>query len=231
MAPADSNPHSLHALLVSDEILKTSNLPLDLYFKPASEEVVEKTVASLVAKKHKVTVVKDKDEANELLKTLIPKGASINNAHSTTLEEIGFIDYLKEATEWDNIHAKLLVEKDWAKVAELRRQPVDYHLTSVSAITEDGELVVVDLSGNRTGNFIFTPKNIIVVAGTNKIVKDLAAGRARSTDFALPVESARVRDVYKVPASQIANEVIVHSGSPWAPEHFHVVLIKEALGY
>ena len=108
---------------------------------------------------HKAFVVNTKEEALELLKTHIPKGASVHNASSTTLvqisfvqkilisfqAEIGFVDYLKTQTEWDNLHGKVLAEADQAKAADLRRKAstADYFLSSVSAVTENGEIVCV----------------------------------------------------------------------------------------
>ncbi|KAG0293115.1 hypothetical protein BGZ97_005415, partial [Linnemannia gamsii] len=57
------------------------------YSKAASPERFESARAALESKGFKVTVAQNKDEAFETLKTLIPEGASLNVAHSTTLEE------------------------------------------------------------------------------------------------------------------------------------------------
>ncbi len=60
----------------------------------ASKETVAKTIEALQG--HGVTgvVVENHAEALEKVKSLIPKGASVMNGSSRTLEEIGFIDYL-----------------------------------------------------------------------------------------------------------------------------------------
>jgi hypothetical protein len=42
--------------------------------------------------------VKNKEEALETIKNLVPKGASVFNAGSTTLWEIGLVDHLKKQT-------------------------------------------------------------------------------------------------------------------------------------
>ena len=69
------------------------------------------------------------------------------------------------------------------------------------------------------------------MTGSNKITKDLETARRRTHDYALSLESARARIVYKAPGSQISNELIVHSGSPYAPGRAHVIIIEESHGY
>ncbi len=85
------------------------------YGQPASVGSIAKTKKAIEANGHEVTVLVNKEEAFEFLKKLVPPNVSINNGHSTTLEEIGFIDYLKTATEWKNIHAEILSENDYVK--------------------------------------------------------------------------------------------------------------------
>merc|ERR1711964_82480 len=107
----------------------------------------------------------------------------------------------------------------------------DVFFTSVCAIAEDGELYAVDLSGTRVGGFLAS-KHLVVVAGTHKIVKDHAAVLERTEKYCLTMESARVRDAYKIPGSQIVNVVQVNQKSPMSGKgRLTVVLIKEALGY
>ncbi|KAG0045665.1 hypothetical protein BGZ89_005541, partial [Linnemannia elongata] len=204
------------------------------YTKVVSAERVEAAKAGLEKSGFKVHVVENRAEAFNTIKTLIPAGASVNNAHSTTLEEIGFIAYLKGETAWDNVHATILAEKDPAKQAELRRtvgSTVDYYLTSMSAVTEDGKLAHADLSGSKVGGVAFGAANVIVLAGANKIVKDEKEAFTRTTEFALPAESARARDAYGVPASALIHYEVLRASNPFNPGRIQVVLVKEALGF
>ncbi|KAF9164677.1 hypothetical protein DFQ26_001162 [Actinomortierella ambigua] len=226
--------HTFAALLKSDEQLAASGLANSPYAKPASEERVQAAKAGLEAKGFKVHLAQDKTEAFNTLKSLIPKGASVNNAHSTTLEEIGFITYLKGETEWDNVHATILAETDMAKQAELRRtkgSTVDYYLTSMAAVTENGEMAHGDLSGSKVGGVAFGAGNVIVIVGSNKIVKDVQEAKKRTQEFALAVESARSRDAYGVPGSALVHYEVVASANPFNPGRIQVVLVKEALGF
>nr|CAG8496099.1 5973_t:CDS:2 [Entrophospora candida] len=225
------------SLLKSDPQLSSGQVKIDTnkYGKLATEEAIATTKKALETKGHQVTVLNTGEEAHEFLKKLIPANASINNAHSTTLEEIGFVEYLKTAKEWVNIHAEILAEKDMAKQSEIRRLKgynVDYYLSSASAITEDGVIVGVDASGSRVAAWIDSAKTLVIVSGTNKIVKDVNEAEERVTKYAYELESARVRLAYGIPASQIANYVSIKNANPFSPiKRVHVVFIKEVLGY
>ncbi|KAG0258184.1 hypothetical protein BG011_003449 [Mortierella polycephala] len=224
--------HTFAALIKSDAQL--ASLADHRYTKPVSADRVHTAKAGLEANGFKVHLVNSRGEAFETLKSLIPAGVSVNNAHSTTLEEIGFITYLKGETPWNNVHATILAEKDMAKQSELRRtigSTVDYYLTSMSAITEDGKLAHADLSGSKVGGVAFGAGNVIVIAGTNKIVKDEDEAWTRTHEFALAAESARSRDAYGVPASAIINYEVIRQANPFNPDRIQVVLINDALGF
>jgi len=230
MSAQDFTASGLHA---SQDRLK--DLPFDQYSKPASNDSVEKTKAALLAKHHLVTVVNTKAEALDAIKKAIPHGASIHNAGSRTLIEIGFTDYVKTQTEWNNIHGKILAETDMSKQAELRRtlgNTTDYFLSSVTAVTEEGDFTVVDLTGTRVGPFTNSAGKVIVVIGSNKIVPNYDAAVKRTEQYCLPLESARASIVYGVPGSAINNFVAVKGANPWGGQgRFHIIIVNESLGY
>ena len=125
-------------------------------------------------------------------------------------------------------------ESDPAKQAEIRRKlgsTVDYYLTSVAAITESGHLAHADLSGSKVGGVAFGAGNVIVVAGSNKIVKDEIEAWKRTETFALPLESARVRIAYGLPASGITHYEVIRKASPFSPNRIQVIIVNESLGY
>lgn len=62
---------------------------------PSSKEIQTKTADVLRAKGYEVFEVENGSQALEKIKTLIPKNASIMNGSSRTLEQIGFVDLLK----------------------------------------------------------------------------------------------------------------------------------------
>lgn len=66
----------------------------------------------------------------------------------------------------------------------------DTYLTSTNALTEEGELYNVDGNGNRVAAMLFGPKQVIVVAGYNKIVADMEAACRRIEKIAAPAKCA-----------------------------------------
>jgi len=67
-----------------------------------------------------------------------------------------------------------------------------YFVAGTNAITMDGQLVNVDGIGNRVCAQMFGPDRVILVAGTNKIVKDIHAAFDRLQQVAGPVNAKRV---------------------------------------
>jgi len=228
----------MSSLLPATQLLKDdaalANVDKAKYFTLASDASIAKAKAALEGFKFKVDVVNSGKDALEILKTLAPKGASVSNTGSTTLQEVGFVDYLKANTHgWHNTHEALMNNKDDSKASELRAASLtaDYVFTSICALGEDGSIVAVDLTGNRVGG-IGAAKNVVIVVGAQKIVPTVEDGNKRASEWCLPLESARVRIVYKIPASAINNSISIRGNNPFSPvQRFHVIIVKESLGY
>lgn len=202
------------------------------YTKISSDEVTEKVVASLRARNINTVVVNTKEEALEKIKELIPVGGSVMNGSSATLNEIGFVDYLKDGQHgWDNVHADILKEKDKDKQTRLRKESVlaDYFLGSVHAITEDGQLVIASASGSQIPSYAFTSDNVIWVAGTQKIVPTLDAAMARIRDHVVPLEDARMKSA-SYPGTVWARTLIIEN-EIMPNRHLTIILVKEKLGF
>ena len=73
--------------------------------------------------------------------TLVCDDVDVN---SPIQREIGYYEHLKNQQEWNDLHTKVMAESDMGKQAEARRQALsaDYFVSSVSAVTEDGSLVI-----------------------------------------------------------------------------------------
>ena len=106
------------------------------YEKLASKELIAKTVEALNANGIETFVIENASGALEKIKELIPKDVSVMNGASRTLEQIGFVEYLKSGQHgWNNLHETIINEKDRVKQMMLRKQAVlsDYYLGSVHA--------------------------------------------------------------------------------------------------
>ena len=137
-------------------------------------------------------LVKTKEEAKALALSLIPEGAVCASGGSVTLKECAIVEAIKMGnyTYLDRNDPNLSNEEKEQMV--LRAQTCDVYLSSSNAITEDGELYNVDGNSNRVSNLLFGPKNVIIVAGTNKIVKDLDEAVYRVKTIAAPLNCKRL---------------------------------------
>jgi hypothetical protein len=68
----------------------------------------------------------------------------------------------------------------------------DVLLTSTNAITETGQLVNIDHAGQRVAAMIFGPKKVIIIAGINKIVRDVDEALKRVKNVAAPMNAKRL---------------------------------------
>lgn len=199
----------------------------------ANEETIKKVIDALGARGVEAMVVNDRAGALEKVKSIIPQGSSIINGSSRTLEEIGFVDYLKSGSHgWNNLHEAILAEKDPSKQQLLRKQSVlsDYYLGSAHAIAETGEMVIASNSGSQLPHIVFTSPNLILVAGTQKIMPNLDAAMQRVREYVLPLEDKRMKDV-GMGGSAISKLLIFEWEPVFMGRKVHVIFVNERLGY
>ena len=195
------------------------------------EDGIETTIESLEANGFDVVVVDTPEEALETLQSHIPSGVSVMNGHSTTLEEIGFIEYLSEGDhDWESLPDRIWSIDDDAERQAARRdaQTADYFLGGINAIAQTGELVAADRSGSRIGAYPFAASNVVIVSGVNKIVPTLQDALDRLESVAYPLENERAKDAYGV-ESAVAKQLIFRQ--ELEEDRTTVVLVREQLGY
>ncbi len=136
--------------------------------------------------------VENCQEALELVESFLDDGMSIAVGGSVTLDEVGVLDLVRSGRyEFLDRYAEGLTNE---QVNAIHRHSFscDTYICSTNAITEDGELVNVDGRGNRVAAMIYGPESVIVVAGYNKIVKDVEAAIDRIKNIAAPANCARL---------------------------------------
>lgn len=182
------------------------------------------------------------DNAEEALltaKRFLTPGCSIAWGGSQTLKEIGLLDELKASDYiiYDRETAKTPEEKSmmYSKIVT-----ADYYFMSSNAITLDGQLVNIDGAGNRVACLITGPKNVIIIAGMNKIVTDVDTGIERVRNMASPPNCVRLNK--KTPCAEIGRcanclvddciccEIVITRKSQ-IPGRIKVILVGEELGY
>ncbi len=111
---------------------------------------IEQTIEALRRRGFTVFALENKIQAFEKLKDLLPAGAEVMTGSSTTLYQIGFMDYyISGKNPWKCLGPEVFREKDPVKQLALRRKAdtADYFLGSVNALAETGELVACDQGG------------------------------------------------------------------------------------
>ena len=199
----------------------------------ANTETIKKTSDAIMERGVEAIVVDTPAEALEKIKSLIPAGASVMNGSSRTLEEIGFVEYLKSGTHgWNNLHEAIFKETDKEKQRMLRKQSVlsDFYLGSVHAIAETGEMLIASNSGSQLPHIVFTSPNIIFVAGVQKIVSTLADSMRRVEDYVYPMEDKRAKDI-GYGGSQISKLLIFNKENPKMGRKVRIILVNQKLGF
>jgi L-lactate utilization protein LutC len=199
----------------------------------ASKNTISLTIKALNTNGIQTITVDTAEDALAQIKKLIPPGASVMNGSSKSLEQIGFIDYLKSGSHgWNNLHQAVLAEKDPIKQAALRKQSVlsDYYLGSVHALTQEGELVIASNSGSQLPHIVFTSPNIIFVIGTQKIVPNLEQALKRLEEYVVPLEDVNIQKKYGI-HTMLAKILILKRENPMMGRKVTIILVNQTLGF
>jgi hypothetical protein len=201
---------------------------------------VERTLQALRKNNFEAEFVPRASDAAAKIFEKIPEGATVGIGGSLTLSQIGFFEEAKR-------HPIKLLNPFAAGLSaeeglQIRRQIFlsDVFLSSSNAVTEDGKLFNIDGTGNRVAAMIFGPRKVILVCGTNKIVKDIEEAQRRVRGWAAPLNARRLG--LKTPCvetgqcadcsspQRICNIFTILAKKPLRTE-FTVLLIGEALGF
>jgi len=204
------------------------------------DERVKKTIEKLVAHEFNAIYVKTKEEAiEEIWKHIVPN-AKVGVGGSITIRELGILDQLKAKGNiiYDHWTPGLSKEESF----QIRKDQItsNLFLSSVNAITMNGELVNIDGAGNRVNGTIFGPGKVIVVAGYNKIVEDVQEAIKRTKNVAAPMNAKRAnlgvpcaklgRCVDCNSPNRICRVVVIHERKPMLT-NILIILVGEELGY
>ncbi len=204
------------------------------------EERARKTVEKLQAHQFKAVYVKTKaDAVEEIWKHITPK-QKIGIGGSVTIRELGILEQLeaKGCLLYNHWQPGLSKEES----VQVRRAQItsDVFLSSVNAITLNGELVNIDGVGNRVNSLSFGPGKIILVAGYNKLVDDVQEAIKRIKNVAAPLNAKRLsldlpcaklgRCVDCNSPNRICCILVVHERKPLISDVF-VIIVGEELGF
>ncbi len=206
--------------------------------------VIEKRVAKIISALEKNNMngyfVEGKEALYEKITSILPPNAIVSCGGSMTLFETGVIEFLRKSDYSFLDRYKEGISPEEIKDLYRESFAADAYFVSTNAITEAGELYNVDGTGNRVAAMLYGPEKVVVVCGTNKIVKDLEEAKVRLKTLAAPANSKRISR--KTPCTEtgycsdcnslerICREYTVIK-SQGNPERIHVIFVKGEWGY
>ncbi len=126
-----------------------------------------------------------KEDVVSYLKEQI-NGLTVGFGGSVTVQELGLYDLLGQnnSVYWH------WITKD--RETRMKAQNADVYILSANGISETGEIVNIDGTGNRVGASVFGPKKVIYIIGKNKIAPDLTSAIKRAKDIAATKNAIRL---------------------------------------
>src|SRR5512147_1912239 len=197
-------------------------------------ERIQRTVEAVNARGIHAELVETKEEALAKVQALIPPASVVMTAGSVTLQQIGFEALLIGGQHpWRNFKADLLAEKDPAKQTAMRRQGslAEYYLGSVNALAETGELVFASGTGSQLPAFAYTSRNVIWVAGVQKITPTLDDALRRVRQYVLPLEDERQKKFGNKIGSYIGRILIFEYEPAFLKRNLTLILVNQVLGF
>ncbi len=143
-----------------------------------------------------VYMAESASNANEIVQNIILPGIKVKTVSwggSITFIATGLYNAIKDKPNFvilDVFNKNLPPEE----AMELRRQAllVDLYITGTNAVTETGQLVNLDMYGNRIAAITFGPRYVIILVGRNKIVANVKEAVLRIKSYAAPVNAMRL---------------------------------------
>jgi LUD domain len=196
---------------------------------PASDESVGRAAAALTAHGFEVHVVDTGAQARDLALSLIPDGSEVGQGASITLDRIGVTEVVNSSPRFVAVRPRIRNMDRATQGGEIRRlgSAPDVQLNSVQAITEDGSLLVGSFTGSQTAPISYGAGRVILVAGIQKIVPDIAAGLRRIEEYSYPLEDARMQEAFG--RHSAINRVLILKGEAM-PGRTAVILVRETVG-
>ena len=187
-----------------------------------------------------ITFVDNFEQLHNYLKRYLCNQKTIALGGSMTLFETGVIDLIRQSDVilYDRYEEGLSREQ----MQEVFRKAFtsDIFITSANALTTDGCLYNVDGNGNRVAAMIYGPKEVIVIAGKNKIFENETEAINHIKTISAPANAVRLNK--KTPCTKtgvcmdcLSPERICSSyvklGYQGNIDRIKIVVVNQDLGY
>lgn len=160
--------------------------PIERYYQKRGEILVK----NLKARHFDAWYCNTKEEALAKALELIPEGSSVGWGGAMSAQQIGLMTAL-HAGNYNPIDRDLCNTPEEKAQAMKTAMFADFFLTGANALSLDGQMVNIDGAGNRISAIIYGPKNVLVIAGMNKVMDNLDAAINRARTVAAPMNKQR----------------------------------------
>lgn len=179
------------------------------------------------------------EEAKKLALSLVSEGSTVSFGGSVTLDETGILTELRAREDITLFDRATATTPEENKKIMHEALSCNYYFMSSNAITTDGELVNIDGNGNRVAALIYGPENVIIIAGMNKIVRNVEEGISRTRNVAAPPNCIRLNKNTPCAANGVCGnclketicDQIVITRASRVPNRIKVILVGEELGF
>lgn len=165
---------------------------MDNNLKWVNEIKINRTLEALRKNNMEGYLINTENELIHKIQELVNEGSKVSLGGSMTLFETKIMEHLRSVRYelLDRYKEGLTADE----IKEIYRKSFfcDAYFTSTNAITEEGELYNVDGNGNRVAAMLYGPDKVIVIAGVNKIVKDINEAIYRVENLAAPANAKRL---------------------------------------
>lgn len=205
-----------------------------------NQQIIQQTIQALRKNKFSAEYFPTMQEvATELFSSIQPN-ESVGFGGSVTLMDQHFVEKFME--RGNTVFDHHLPGQTPEQILQVRKNQLlcDVFLTSTNALTEDGKLVNVDGTGQRVAAMIFGPKKVIVIAGVNKITKNVDTALKRLREIAAPKNNQRLSRPNPCTATgictdcnaptRICNATTIIEKQPHL-SNIHIWVVGEEVGY
>lgn len=156
------------------------------------EELIRITMENLESNNIGAYHVTSNEQLLTTIQSFLRPKEIIGCGDSVTLEETQVFEFIKNNDYCFLDKHKSGLTSDEKRNIYLNNFRANTFISGVNAISQDGSLYFIDGNGSRIAPIIYGPEQIIIVAGTNKIVVDSEQAEYRARQIAAPMDAKRL---------------------------------------
>ena len=160
--------------------------PKEMYYDKRAVQLVK----NLKSRHFEAYYCANAAQALQTALSLIPEGASVGWGGAMSAQQIGLMTALRQGN-YAVIDREQCTTPEEIERVYMDCLHADYFLTGANALSIDGEMVNIDGTGNRLAAITYGPKNVIVIAGMNKVMDTLEDAVSRARSVAAPLNIQR----------------------------------------